>query len=106
MSTVRRPVIATTFPASRVAANMVMAAPTTDDGRSTEKWIVLANGDVGLVVFPCGYTYENLSGEIDADYLAARENGSLSIMWAEDQQTVEVGPGVRPSADTLRWEDA
>lgn len=49
------------LPASDEDAAAVLFAPQgEDEGRSDFRWIVLANGDVCLAVFPLGELYERL----------------------------------------------
>ncbi len=106
MNTVRRPVIGVTYPASPEAATKLLETPVWDEGRSGFRWITLANGDIGLIVFPQGDTFFDMETAFEADHNDAIANDTMSVLWAEDMGTVEVGPGTPPRHETIRWEDA
>ena len=103
--TVERPVIAESFPASTDSIKRVLGMEIGDDGRSNFVWLRLANGDLILGVWPRGEGYESMEAAVESDYTRAVDNGAESILWAEGLGTVEVGPGVLPRAESVRYED-
>jgi hypothetical protein len=66
--------VATVAPASEEGIKIVTDAnPDSDDGRSPFMWVLLANGDLLLGVFPQGETYEKLEKIVHADFCRAEQ---------------------------------
>lgn len=70
--------IAHTWPASEADVETLSRAPLdTDDGRSAPRWIRFANGDLALITWPQGETYEVLvNGPESAGFHEAEREGA------------------------------
>lgn len=78
------PLIAQAFPASREAAEKVLAMPVGDHGRSDYTWLLLANGDLMLGVWPTGDGYFEVEIERELDYDLAVNVNTLSVINQND----------------------
>jgi len=99
-----QPVIAQTFPASYgLVHNLLIQDMDTGEGRSNFYWIQLANGDVGLVVFPQGEFYESVMDSIAAERERAEKDETVSIIWTTDDSIprVPIHQGRAPHVDEV-----
>jgi hypothetical protein len=70
--------LASCFPARHLpTAESIAKLPVGDDGRSEWRWLRTADGDLMLGFFPTGEIYEAVETEVENDYAAALENGTL-----------------------------
>jgi len=84
--------IAKTWPASRRAAEALLAMPEGDDTRSEFRWVRFANGDLALVTFPHDETYFSMEPEVVGSHTKATWAGLVRHVTARPDDLVEPPP--------------
>ena len=102
-----QPVVGVTFPASYgLVHNLLIQDKDTGDGRSNFYWIQLANGDVGLVVFPQGDCYDEMIDSIREDRQRAEAAEAISVIWTTDDAIprVPIRTGEAPQVGEIEYD--
>lgn len=84
------PWLGSSWPASIEATKTVMDMPIDDDGRSGFVWLRLANGDLILGVWPRGEGYFKMETAVEADYIAAEDNDSISHAYDPSPMVINI----------------